>query len=316
MANNNPPSSPSPSSPLRHVDIMQADGFTLASGKRRTARAQPANPGTHSHSSPGAAGPARAQQASPSVSGSGAGGSGSESPPSSLVVARVIEARKQLEQSDFLEEIQRDCFPQDAQGTIREIVCYGIGSLSDSVLARYQFALCLALQEHLKIPGQVHVFDPVFTVQDIAAVQQLGGAIISENEEAKRKASVPTLFYMPHCGGRLYNNLLWANWSPAALARVLILGNPLSRYAERMSNASFQTALPYIAQVLPAVRETPLPSFRVRNDVFNDTSVVKFNVSALQALPEAQWSSAPEPVYDVADVEFISAATVPSLVAP
>ncbi|KJE92182.1 SRR1-like protein [Capsaspora owczarzaki ATCC 30864] len=297
MANNNPPSSPSPSSPLRHVDIMQADGFTLASGKRRTARAQPANPGTHSHSSPGAAGPARAQQASPSVSGSGAGGSGSESPPSSLVVARVIEARKQLEQSDFLEEIQR-------------------GTLSDSVLARYQFALCLALQEHLKIPGQVHVFDPVFTVQDIAAVQQLGGAIISENEEAKRKASVPTLFYMPHCGGRLYNNLLWANWSPAALARVLILGNPLSRYAERMSNASFQTALPYIAQVLPAVRETPLPSFRVRNDVFNDTSVVKFNVSALQALPEAQWSSAPEPVYDVADVEFISAATVPSLVAP
>ncbi|KJE92183.1 SRR1-like protein, variant [Capsaspora owczarzaki ATCC 30864] len=230
MANNNPPSSPSPSSPLRHVDIMQADGFTLASGKRRTARAQPANPGTHSHSSPGAAGPARAQQASPSVSGSGAGGSGSESPPSSLVVARVIEARKQLEQSDFLEEIQR-------------------GTLSDSVLARYQFALCLALQEHLKIPGQVHVFDPVFTVQDIAAVQQLGGAIISENEEAKRKASVPTLFYMPHCGGRLYNNLLWANWSPAALARVLILGNPLSRYAERMSNASFQTALPYIAQV-------------------------------------------------------------------
>lgn len=43
----------------------------------------------------------------------------------------------------------------------------------------------------------------------------------------------PTVFYMPHCGTALYNNLLWSNWSVDALAKVLIIGNSFRGLEER-----------------------------------------------------------------------------------
>lgn len=42
-----------------------------------------------------------------------------------------------------------------------------------------------------------------------------------------------TLFYMPHCGIAMYNNLLWANWDPATLSDMAVIGNRFSSYNER-----------------------------------------------------------------------------------
>ena len=43
----------------------------------------------------------------------------------------------------------------------------------------------------------------------------------------------PTIFYMPHCGTALYNNLLWRNWSVDALSKVVIIGNSFGGLEER-----------------------------------------------------------------------------------
>lgn len=72
----------------------------------------------------------------------------------------------------------------------------------------------------------------------------LGWEVLEADERGKRPVLLPdppqsattpppppppssrrVLFYMPHCPQRLYSNVLWANWTPQALARLLILGN-------------------------------------------------------------------------------------------
>ena len=49
----------------------------------------------------------------------------------------------------------------------------------------------------------------------------------------KHTAQQATLFYMPHCGKAMYNNLLWANWNPTLLSQIAIVGNRFSSYNER-----------------------------------------------------------------------------------
>jgi hypothetical protein len=52
--------------------------------------------------------------------------------------------------------------------------------------------------------------------------------MLDENEVGLRRVEVTTLFYMPHCGRRLYSNVLRANWSPLLLSKAPIFGNRYS----------------------------------------------------------------------------------------
>lgn len=49
----------------------------------------------------------------------------------------------------------------------------------------------------------------------------------------QRRVQAHTLFYMPHCGRAMYNNLLWANWSPQDLSQLALIGNSFQSYMER-----------------------------------------------------------------------------------
>lgn len=61
-------------------------------------------------------------------------------------------------------------------------------------------------------------------------MEEQGVEAIQVNEEGKRvvREDGMTLFYMPHCGHVLYNNVLWANWGPG-VSRVCIVGNSFAR---------------------------------------------------------------------------------------
>merc|ERR1711879_52277 len=45
------------------------------------------------------------------------------------------------------------------------------------------------------------------------------------------------LYFLPHCGRRLYSNLLEANWSSEGLSRLLLLGNSFGAYGFTLSDA-------------------------------------------------------------------------------
>ncbi|KAM8960688.1 SRR1-like protein [Pelodytes ibericus] len=188
-----------------------------------------------------------------------------------------------------------------------DCVCYGLGSFSSCVLSRNQLAFLLLILDHFKIPRKrCYVFDPVFTPVEISVLQELGFTVILENEEGKRSVCKPTLFYMPHCGKALYNNLLYSNWSQHALSNMIIIGNSFKSIEERLLSRILQRHYAYIYQSLQVVKEAAFPENHHYNDVFNDTSIHYFPIQNLRTLPIEIWQLQEEPQYqECEDLEII-----------
>ena len=95
-----------------------------------------------------------------------------------------------------------------------DLVCYGIGRFSTSHPSQLQLAVLLALRSSLPVATDcsIQLYDPLLSSLEWAVLSSVGISAIEHNEEAKRCVSRCTVFYMPHCGQALYNNLLWANW--------------------------------------------------------------------------------------------------------
>ncbi|NWI21222.1 SRR1L protein, partial [Crypturellus soui] len=193
-------------------------------------------------------------------------------------------------------------------GPPRRCVSYGLGRFCSCPVARRQLALLLLLLDELGVPpGQCFVFDPAFTEQELALLGELGLRLLPENEEGKhRVGEAATLFYMIHCGKALYNNLLWSNWAPRALARVVIVGNSFRGIEERLLSRVLERDYSYIAKVLKGTEEIAFPAHPDYADTFNDTSIHWFPLEKLKELSSEVWECAEEPTYEECeDLEII-----------
>ena len=187
---------------------------------------------------------------------------------------------------------------------LQEIICYGLGNFSDSHIARYQLAFLLLLVEDLNVSIQnCWIYDPIFTDEEKQILKTLGFNIIQDNETAKRKFSCKTLFYMPHCGKALYNNLLWANWG-TALNNAVILGNSFSRMVDNTPKRILDKTAHYVLNIHPYVTEVELPATNTFEDIFNDTAIHTF-LDLKNKVPEKLWSDCMEPQYESDDPEII-----------
>uniref|UniRef100_A0A8B9D1K5 SRR1 domain containing n=1 Tax=Anser brachyrhynchus TaxID=132585 RepID=A0A8B9D1K5_9AVES len=156
-------------------------------------------------------------------------------------------------------------------------------------------------------PDRCSVFDPAFSELEVAALGELGLRLLPENEEGKHRVREgPTLFYMVHCGKALYNNLLWRNWSPAALSDIVIIGNSFKGMEERLLSRILERDYSYIAKVLKGTEEVALPAHPRYTDTFNDTSVHWFPPHKLEQLSAEVWEFLEEPTYqECEDLEII-----------
>ncbi|KAL0979312.1 hypothetical protein UPYG_G00183510 [Umbra pygmaea] len=233
---------------------------------------------------------------------------------------RITETMTELRSVDFwlkwakqvIAVAKADCDPGFEAGDLAprhllDCVCYGLGSFSSCVTARYQLAMLLLLLESLQIPFErCSVYDPVFSSGEMEVLRQFGLTVMTENEEGKRAALRPTLFYLMHCGKALYNNLLWKNWSRDALPLLTIIGNSFAGIQDRMIQRELQRDYSYIAQAVCMCEEWPLHCSPKLLDVFNDTALITFNHGRLSKLPQSTWDGAPEPQYQhCPDLEII-----------
>ncbi|GAA5971481.1 hypothetical protein JCM21900_000917 [Sporobolomyces salmonicolor] len=112
------------------------------------------------------------------------------------------------------------------------VVCLGLGSLSESTKAQDQYVLLRELIEELGAAldptHPVAFYDPVFTPEDVAYLGSQGHSVLPA--EYPLALPRPTLLYIPHGPRSLFDALLRANWSPAALERMILLGNRLDLY--------------------------------------------------------------------------------------
>ncbi|XP_017558289.2 SRR1-like protein [Pygocentrus nattereri] len=234
---------------------------------------------------------------------------------------RITEAVNDLRDEDFWLEWRDVLCGRLAESaghsctdkTVREdeylldCVCYGLGNFSSCVSARYQLAMLLLLFDALQIPvGQCSMYDPVFTVSEREILRELGFTVLTENEEGKRAVCRPTLFYLMHCGKALYNNLLWRNWSPHILPKVIVIGNSFLGIQERMLQRELERDYSFLSDIVNVCEETSLPCSQRFVDVFNDTALIRFPPDKLHKLPELIWANPSEPRYQhCQDLEII-----------
>ena len=167
-------------------------------------------------------------------------------------------------------------------GGLQAMVCYGIGHFGVSRASALQAGLAIHLRKRLGIHGPMFIYDPVLTENEQRAARSLGFTLLTVNEVGLRVVQEATLFYMPHCGRRLYSNVLRANWSAAGLARLLIVGNSFEGYRMRMLTDAKAKRSCCVERLGDArCRESRLPRAD-EEDVFADTAVMTFPSSLLQ----------------------------------
>ncbi|KAF8395661.1 hypothetical protein HHK36_019611 [Tetracentron sinense] len=113
-----------------------------------------------------------------------------------------------------------------------QMVIYGIGSIESYESPRLQLSLAILTKRKFSWIGDIEVFDPVISTAESRVLEALGCSVLLVNEQGRRKALKPTLFFMPHCEAELYNNLLQANWQAELLNRAVVFGNSFKIYKQ------------------------------------------------------------------------------------
>eukprot|EP00890_Picochlorum_soloecismus_P005099 jgi/Picsp_1/5590/NSC_02949-R1_sensitivity to red light reduced protein len=150
------------------------------------------------------------------------------------------------EQTDVVATVKRqdqgrgaNCEARESKSivTLNHMVMYGLGSLEQpkGVHIRYQLGLAILLARVISegLEDCPWAYDPVSTELDKVVLEKLGFRVMDKNEQGRRVAKSPTLFFMPHCDADLTCALLDENIKAGTLSNVIILGNSIKKYAEQ-----------------------------------------------------------------------------------
>lgn len=161
-----------------------------------------------------------------------------------------------------------------------DIVCYGLGHFITCMIARYQLAFLMILNEVFQ-PSTVCLYDPVFLPEEKSFLKELGLEVLEVNEEAKRTINRKTIFFMPHCDLPLYNNLIGANWKEDSLSKLIIIGNSFEKYFLNRLESTLKAGSKYMYFSKEIVTEVKICNNFQFSDIFNDLSVHYFQSNDL-----------------------------------
>eukprot|EP00658_Telonema_sp_P-2_P036791 TRINITY_DN26540_c0_g1_i3.p1 TRINITY_DN26540_c0_g1~~TRINITY_DN26540_c0_g1_i3.p1 ORF type:complete len:334 (-),score=69.12 TRINITY_DN26540_c0_g1_i3:406-1407(-) len=175
------------------------------------------------------------------------------------------------------------------QGVV-DIVCLGLGRVGSSAVAQHQAGLLLAMASELPGVRSVAAFDPVLSREECQALRLLG---VEVSEPSSYRVQRTTLFYMPHCEGELYNNVLWANRDH--LERVGIVGNSLSAYRDSLEPLRYTEGMPACACAMAAMEELSIQNDYRPMEIFNNTALHTWP-RAQEMLGSVAWPAAAVPL--------------------
>ncbi|OXA62604.1 SRR1-like protein [Folsomia candida] len=234
------------------------------------------------------------------------------------IIKKLKVAQSHLEVSGFFSHFQGlvakalqalDPLRSPNSPKILKIVCLGLGSFSDCIIARYQLALLTLLQTKLEI-GSVELFDPIFSDQENAVLEELGFHVLTINEEGRRcvENDLLTLFYLPHCSHQLTNNLLFANWNIEKLKNCVIISNSFANIHNSVPPRILSQSLSFISRAGDICEEFEVKNCFEYSDIFNDTSIHVF--SKLNAFHQMNdfWLDCSPPVY--LDSDFVKSSCI------
>ncbi|KAF5726010.1 putative Protein SENSITIVITY TO RED LIGHT REDUCED [Tripterygium wilfordii] len=158
-----------------------------------------------------------------------------------------------------------------------EMVVYGIGSIEAYEAPRFQLSLALLMKRKFSWIGDIEVFDPILSATEMRVMEALGCSVLSVNEQGRRHAVKPTLFYMPHCEANLYDNLLQVNWGMEQLNRIVLFGNSFETYQQYVSEFTSSLVADSARHILAAQKFTDEFAVKTVSDdyfaAFHDSSL-------------------------------------------
>ncbi|KAF2074891.1 hypothetical protein CYY_003810 [Polysphondylium violaceum] len=206
---------------------------------------------------------------------------------------QLIDLQKKMIETKFFKEIIENQvnYKQEQQTNnsiftnIHDIVCYGIGDFSESKKCLEQLSFITSLKSLYNITGSIYIYDP--NVKRKASFQQ------NDNHDTT-KQNYYTLFYMPFCGRKLYDNVLWSNWND--LSRILIIGNSFNQYIDSIHSVE-KDYLPYsyTSKSINLFDELEFPNTYPTPYIFHQTSLHIFPKSKLLNLTTTNQQDYPEP---------------------
>lgn len=169
-----------------------------------------------------------------------------------------IEVELQKNPPVFFTQLQEqlETLVEQLGSTRLELICYGIGPIHKAVNAQYQLACLLQLAKIIHTcqlqsepesesegkddqrPLKIELFDPVLSSVDCNILEACTSSsssivvfnVLTSNDQARRQVQdQPTLFYMPHCPMRLYENVIGTNYG-LSLEHVYLIGNSFEQY--------------------------------------------------------------------------------------
>ena len=195
------------------------------------------------------------------------------------------------------------CFGSEVNTTdALNVISYGLGSLDHNLNSRYQFALLLLIIDDLKYNFKIDAYkfyDPIFNLNDKYIIEKIFCFnIMNNNDEAKCCINEKlSLFYMPHVGKPLYNNLLFSNWTVSNLNKLRLIGNSFDFINTVTLNDDLVNYYKYIKYSFTFLKEIKLSSKCQFTDAFNDLSIHKFKPCE----EDIEIINLEEPVYELND---------------
>jgi len=218
---------------------------------------------------------------------------------------QLKNCEEELKTSEFLKGAEESLKRALQQKEIREIICLGIGKISECSIAKHQLALISVIKKLFDIPA-IKFFDPVLSADEKKLLELLQFEVLTENTEGKYLAQQPTLFYLPHCPKQITNNLLFTNWNPENIQNLFLICNSFSSVVQSTPERLLRPNAHYILEINPYVSEIEFENNFRYSDIFNDFSAHSFTSEKLQNLPSTFWKDHPEPRYSEEDLELIT----------
>lgn len=229
-----------------------------------------------------------------------------------LYFRRTESAVEELRISNYLRGLLNTVSSTLQGRKVVEIVCFGLGHLSECNISKYQLALLLCMKDHFK-PHKVLTHDPIFYKGECEVLSKLGCDVITENSEGSYVIdnNNPSIIYFPHCPKQLTNNFLWSNWG-SNLENCILICNSFNSLTDNNPSRILSESVPYIYKIFPYTSEEYLENNFKFTDIFNDTSVHHFPKHSLKTLDSNFWKKDIKPVYENTE-EFITSLMIQKL---
>ena len=140
------------------------------------------------------------------------------------------------------------------QQSVKEIICLGIGKISEDTIAKHQLEFISIIKKKFQIDS-IKFYDPVFDKNDKSILDSFNYEVLLENREGKYTVENPTIFYLPHCPKQITNNLLYSNWNFEGLKNLILICNSFKSIKEALPERFLRPNAHYLLEIRSYTKE-------------------------------------------------------------